>query len=144
MNLAFANDVAGGGRALRRTLARWLLAGSILLYAGCYNTETLTKEQLTATPDRDITVITKDALKYKFSRQNYRIVGDSLSGAGVQIIDVWPGEHQFNGSIPCSNIAQISHDEYNSRKTIFIVGASVFALSFVWGALVVSGYYDHH
>ena len=135
---------AEGGRAMRRTLARWLLAGSFLFHVGCYNTETLSKDQLRATQDHDITVKTNGALRYRFSKHQYSIVGDSLSGVGVQIIDVWPGEDRFKGSIPLSNIASIRNDEFNSRETIFIVAGSLFVLMFVGGALVASGLSVHH
>jgi len=121
-----------------------LLIASILFYIGCYNTETVTKEQLKATSIFDITVITVDSLEYKFSKQHYSIVGDSLSGVGVQIIDVWPGENQFKGLIPFSNIAQIKKDEFNPHKTWFIVGTSLLVLSFVLVTAVASTMLNGH
>ena len=108
---------------MKSTLARCLSVGLFLFSAGCYNTEPLTREQLTRAQDRDITVLTRDSLEYKFSKHQYSIVGDSLSGVGVQTIDVWPGENQFKGAIPFSNIVQIRNNEFNSQKTSFIVGA---------------------
>jgi len=129
---------------MKSTLVRYLLVCLVPSYVGCYNTDTVTKDQLKASTDRDIIVITKDSLEYKFSKHAYSIVGDSLSGVGVQNNDVRPGKNEFKGSIPLSKIAQIKNDGFNSRRTWFIVGASVLALSFVWLVAVGSALSVHH
>ena len=129
---------------MKSTLARYLLAVLLLVYAGCYDTEIITKERLPAGPDRDITVFTKDSLEYRFPAENYRIIGDSLSGVGVQIIDVWPVRKDFTGSIPLSNIAQVKTDKFNPRKTVAIVTASFLVASFALSVAVAAAILNGH
>jgi hypothetical protein len=100
-----------------------VLVSSILFSIGCYNTQTITREQLQATAKErlnaeqlDVTVIMKDSLEYRFVKDNYRIQGDTLTGFGVQTIG--DSERSFQGSIAFADITSLRTTEFSLAKTI--------------------------
>ena len=66
---------------MNREIICCVLVASLLFSIGCYSTEMVRKEELKAKAEHaDITVYTKDYLEYKFSKGNYSVQRDTLTG----------------------------------------------------------------
>jgi hypothetical protein len=115
---------------MKSKIVSLLLVASLLFYIGCYNTEMLKKEKLKDNLEQDINVIAKDSLEYKFYKGDYSIQNDTLSGTGVQMIEGWPTDKHFNGSMALSEIAQVKTVKLDVVTTI---GSIVLGLGFVIG-----------
>jgi len=137
-----------------------VLAASLLCCIGCYNNRTVTKEELKAKVEPvDIAVYTKGFTEYKFSRENYRIQGDSLTGFGVQVgkerMKISAYSEQLNDrsaaetlsentslhdsvvvSIAFADISRLVANEYNLSNTIvaivLTVGISLGAIALLF------------
>ena len=71
---------------MERQLVSCILIGSLFTCIGCYSSRTVTKGELKGKVEQvDIAIYTKSFEEYKFSKENYRIRGDTLSGFGVQV-----------------------------------------------------------
>jgi hypothetical protein len=125
-----------------------LLIASLLFCVGCYSNQTITSEELNTTvkeelkaevEQRDITVFTKDSLEYEFSKEHYRIQGDTLSGFGIQTIR--GKEVRFQGSIPFADIASVKTTEFSLAQTLVAIGLPVVAVGafFIAFAIGMSG-----
>ena len=118
---------------MKRKIISCVLVASFSFSIGCYNTQTITREQLQSTSkgqlnaeQLDITVCTIDSLEYKFLKDNYRIQGDTLTGFGVQTIGGI--DRHFQGSISFANITSLKTAEFSLAKTI--VAASLPFVAF--------------
>ena len=111
-----------------------VLVASLLFYIGCYSTQPITKDELKATVEHDdINVITKDSLEYRFYQGDYGIQGDTLSGTGVQILNGWATDKHFNGSMPLSEITELTAEKFSLGWTI---AAVLFPILLVGGFLI--------
>jgi hypothetical protein len=117
---------------MKRKIISCALVASISFSIGCYNTQTITREQLQATTKEelkakadkdDITVFTKGSLEYEFSKGNYRIQGDTLIGFGVQTID--GNDRPFHGAISFADITSLETEKFNLGITILAIGLPV-------------------
>jgi hypothetical protein len=116
-----------------------VLVSSLLFSIGCYSTVMMTKEELKAKVEQaDITVWTRDSLKYEFSKGNYHIQGDTLTGSGVRV-GVNKSTHkqykQNSGvtSIALADITSIETSEFSSAKTVLlIIGLGGVLLVTLW------------
>jgi hypothetical protein len=106
-----------------------LLLVSLSISVGCYNNQTITREELNPAKKDDlkaefehrgITVLTKDSLEYKFSKGNYRVQGDTLVGIGVQTIG--GDDKPFQGQIPFADITSLTTEEFDLTATIIAIG----------------------
>jgi hypothetical protein len=102
-----------------------VLIGSLILSSGCYSDQTITHGELTATPkenystlagQRDLIVFTKDSSRYEFSKENYLIQSDTLTGFGIQARD--GKEMRFHGTLSFSEITSLQTSEFSTGKTI--------------------------
>ena len=110
---------------MKKKIISCVLVSSLLSSIGCYNTQTITREQFQATTMErlsaeseqfDITICTIDSLEYKFLKDNYRIQGDTLTGFGVQTMG--GTERRFQGSIAFADITSVKTEEFSLAKTI--------------------------
>jgi hypothetical protein len=117
---------------LKRKIVSCVLLASVSFYVGCYNNQTITREELNAiskedlntkVEQRDITVFTKDSLEYRFSKENYRIQSDTLTGIGVQMIG--GNDNRFHGRIPIADITLIETEAFDLTGTIIAIGLPV-------------------
>lgn len=100
-----------------------VLVGSLCFSIGCYNAETVSKDELKAqTEQADITVFTKDSLEYKFIKNNYQLHGDTLSGFGVRKSTV-STEIVRDARLALEDVASIETRGFNLRSTILLCGA---------------------
>jgi hypothetical protein len=85
----------------------------------------MTNEELSAPPkghfaalveQRDLTVFTKDSSEYRFSKENYSIRGDTLTGFGTQRTD--GKEVKFHGSLSSAEITSLQTSEFSVGKTV--------------------------
>jgi hypothetical protein len=119
--------------SVKRKVVSCVLVASLSFSIGCYGTGTVTKDELKAKDEQvDITVFTKDSLEYRFSKENYHIHGDTLTGIGVQLIGDGRTEGRFDGSISFADIASIEMSELSIGKTILL---SVGIIGVVGGGL---------
>jgi hypothetical protein len=125
-----------------------LLIASLLVSVGCYNNQTIVKEDLdkatveklrSEVGQRDIVLFTKDSLEYHFSKENYRIKGDTLTGFGVQTF----GEQEkgFHGSISFADVTSLKTSEFSLGNTLFAIGLPLVAVGgfFLAFAIGMSG-----
>jgi hypothetical protein len=128
---------------MRRTIVSHALVAALVLSAGCYNYDTIRREEISADRIRRLTVeadqcdigVFTDTSHYQFDRGNYRVQGDTLAGFGVQTAGGY--EVPFKGFIPFSAITMIKTEEFSLAKTILIVaipGAAIGAFFIAWGA----------
>lgn len=101
---------------------RCILVAALLFSCGCYTTGTVSKKDLKARADPvDITFFTKDSLEYSFSKENYRVQGDTLSGYGMRsrnaVRDV-----VFNASVSLADIDSIETSEFDATTTVLLCG----------------------
>ena len=121
---------------MQRKIVSCVLLVFLSLSNGCYNNQTITRDQLNpATKDelnagveqRDIAVFTKDSLEFRFLKGNYRIQSDTLKGFGVQTIG---GEEKpFQGLIFLADIASLETEEFNLTNTIIAIVVPVGILA---------------
>jgi hypothetical protein len=115
-----------------------MVVASLLFYIGCYSTDPITKDELKATAENDINVMTKDSLEYRFNKGDYSIQGDTLSGTGVQVI--WEKGKltflRFHGSISFSEITTLTAEKFSAGKT---TAAIVIPIALAVGFLVWFG-----
>lgn len=98
----------------------WVILSSSSLYIGCYSTGSVTKEEFrTKAEQTDITVFTKDLSQYRFAREEYRIHGDTLSGAGFRVLNTTE-EKVLDASIPFADIGLIQTRQFSLGKTILL------------------------
>jgi hypothetical protein len=109
---------------VKRKIVACVLVASLSFFIGCYSTQSITKEELKATVERDINLITKDSLEYRFFGGDYSIQGDTLSGTGVQIINGWATDQHFHGSMSMTGIAKLTAEEFSLAGTIAAVAVS--------------------
>jgi hypothetical protein len=112
----------------------FVLIASLLVSLGCYNNQTIVKEDLdratveklqAAVEERDIWLFTRDSLEYQFSKANYRIKGDTLTGFGFQTIA--GQKSRFQGSIPFAEITSLKTSEFSLATTLFAIGLPLLA-----------------
>jgi hypothetical protein len=125
---------------MKKKIISCVLVTSLSFSVGCYNTQTITREQLEATTKEklkaeceevDIAVFTKDSLGYKFLKGNYRIQGDTLTGFGAQTIA--GTERRFQGSISFADITSLETEEFDLAGTIIAIGLPVgFVVGFMF------------
>ena len=117
---------------IKKKTISFVLIVSLSFSIGCYNNQTSTKEELTPTAkekltaeveQHDITILTKDSREYQFSKENYRIQGDTLTGFGVQKIN--DNEGRFHGSIALADITSLKTTEFSLTKTLLAIGFPV-------------------
>ena len=98
-----------------------VLVASLLFSVGCYSTGIVTKEELKAKPKPvDIVVCTKDSLTYRFSKEQYHIQGDTLSGSGIQIRANTVVGDSVDVSLSLADIVSIEAREYRSGRTALL------------------------
>jgi hypothetical protein len=110
-------------------MVTWICMFSVL-FMGCYTHTPVTKDELRANVAQDITVFTKDSLEYNFSKGNYSIRGDTLSGIGIKRIGGWLTDRDYHGTILLADIASLKTEECDLAGTmlcivIFGLGAGV-------------------
>jgi len=117
-----------------------ILVLALLSQVGCYSMSEVTKEEvITNTEYDDLTVITKDSLKYKFEKPGFYIVNDTLKGnAGIIDQDTWIREH-FDANIPLSDIIMFETSEYDGTKTWIFIGATVLVIVGIFLLIVATG-----
>jgi len=99
---------------MMKKIVSCVLVGAFVFYAGCYSADTVTKEELPAQVGQaDITVYTKD-WKYEFSKENYHIQGDTLSGVGVRMFKNTVAEQRFDGSLAFADITLIETRDWRA------------------------------
>jgi hypothetical protein len=107
---------------MKRKIVSCVLVASVSFYIGCYSTETVTREELEARVEKaDVTVYTKDSLEYKFSKGEYRIKGDTLSGSGVR----WSGGSSnivLDASLSFADVTLVKATEFSLGNTALLCG----------------------
>ena len=97
-----------------------MLVASLGFNIGCYNTAMVSKDELKARVEQvDISILTNDSLEYKFSKGNYRIQGDTLSGYGIRRGNVTT-DVVLDASLPFAQVHSIEIREFDLAKTIFL------------------------
>jgi hypothetical protein len=123
---------------MKKKIISCILVASLLFSIGCYNSQTITKEQLNSTAKKeletefdsiDITVLTKDSSEYKFLKGNYRIHGDRLVGFGVRRIA--GNDSSFHGSISFADITSLETTEFSLADTILAIGLPTIIAGFI-------------
>ena len=123
---------------MRRKCVARVLVASLLFAIGCYSTTTVTKEDLKGkVGEADIIVFTKDLSQYNFSKEDYHVHGDTLSGAAVRR-RIMGDEVALKASIAFSDIGLIETREFSPVKTILACGG------FGLGAVVVIALFFSH
>ncbi len=114
---------------MKKKIVSCVLIISLLLYVGCYNSETLTKQELTAM-DREaaITVFTKEQRRIVFEAGKYSLIGDTLWGMGAENVALSINK-PFRGPIPLSHIVVIEVKEFSAVKTMVFVGGVGLAVA---------------
>jgi len=96
-----------------------VLVASLLFTTACYNTGIVTKEELRARNEPvDITVWTRDSLTYRFSKEHYSILGDTLSGSGVRLSAGMPDS--VVATIALADISSIEATEFSEGKSVLL------------------------
>jgi hypothetical protein len=97
----------------------YVFVAPLLFTIACYNTGMVTKEELKARDEPpDITVRTRDSLTYRFSKEHYSILGDTLSGSGVRLSAGIPDS--VVASIALANISSIEATEFDEGKSVLL------------------------
>ena len=129
---------------MTRKIIAYILLVSFSLSFGCHNTSELSKDDLISTPTTDlktkcegfdVTVSTSNSGKYNFSKDNFRIHADTLTGFGTQYLN--GNDVPFRGSIPLGDVRSIETKEFSPTKTILIIvipAGIVTVLLFMWAA----------
>jgi hypothetical protein len=118
-----------------------ILLSVSILFAGCFTQSSITNEELKATVEHaDITVFTKDSLEYKFSKENYWIQGDTLSGSGVEVrVNTAEGD-SVRVAISFSEITSVEVEEFDVTGTMIVYALSVGAfVALLAGGAALSG-----
>jgi hypothetical protein len=107
---------------LKRKIVSCVLVASLSFYIGCYSTEMVSKDELKAKSGQvDITIFAKDSLEYEFTKGNYRILGDTLSGYGIRKQKV-STEVISDASLSFAVIDSIQTREFDLPRTIAFCG----------------------
>lgn len=149
---------------MKKKIISCVLLASVSFYIGCYNNQTITSAELKTMSNEelkakvknlDLTVGTKDSAEYKFTRENFRIHGDTLSGFDVQswkehmttaeyneLVEKHPTLTAISAhssahdtvvtSISLADITSVKTKEFSLGETIFVVlgvGAVGFLVS---------------
>jgi hypothetical protein len=133
---------------MKKKIISCVLVSFLLFSVGCYSTQTITREQFQATTKEelnakceqlDVAVFTKDSLEYKFSKGNYRIQRDTLTGFGVQTIG--GTDKRFQGSISLADITSLKTEGFSLSKTIIAASLpfAAFGVFVLIMALQLSG-----
>ena len=123
---------------MRRKCVARVLVASLVLSIGCYSTNMVTKEDLKGkVGEADIIVFTKDLSQYTFSKEDYRVHGDTLSGAAVRK-RIMGDEVALKASIALSDIGLIEAREVSPVKTILACGGFGLVV-----AVVTSLFFSH-
>jgi hypothetical protein len=121
-----------------------VLVASLSFSIGCYNNDTITREQLNPITKEelraeveqlDITVFTKESVRYKFLKGNYRVQSDTLIGFGVQTNG--GDDRPFHGYVCFADITSLETEEFSLAKTLIAIGLPVGAAAaflFSWAA----------
>jgi hypothetical protein len=105
---------------LKRKIVSCVIVASLSFYLGCYSTEMVSKDEIKARIDHvDITICTKDSLAYKFSKENYRIEGDTLSGYGIRTSNR-SSDIVLDASLSFADITSIETREFSLIRTILL------------------------
>ena len=117
-----------------------VLVVALLNLVGCYSMSELTKEEVITDKEYDdLTVITKDSLKYKFEKPDFYIVNDTLKGiAGIIDQDTRIREH-FDANIPLSDIIMFETSKYDGTKTLIVIGATVLVVVGIFFIVLAEG-----
>lgn len=111
-----------------------LLVASLLIWTGCYETVSLTRESYKhMNQNNEINVLVDSAgtiWKYHFSNGMYRIVNDTLVGTGTVITN--SGEEALSSvAIPVSKIRIFEAKELNLPETLLLAGGFVGATALI-------------
>ena len=99
-----------------------LLVGSLSFSVGCYTGVTVKKEELPkSVGESDIIVHTRDSLEYRFSGENYRVHGDTLSGYGIRRGRVLV-EEALVASLPFAAVDSLEVQKFDAGRTILLCG----------------------
>ena len=135
---------------MKRKIISCVLAASLLFSVGCYGTGMMTKEELKARTEQvDITVFTKDSLKYEFSKDHYRIQRDTLTGwscvalleSGHPVTVNTSARDSVVTSIALADIVSLKTKEFDLTNTILLcvgVGIGGVVLFFLSAFLFVT------
>lgn len=115
---------------MKEKIVSCVVVASFLLYAGCYDSVELTKQQLLQSNGQsNISVVTKLCRKYEFKKGRYCIQGDSLYGVGVQKFTPPFNDQTFRDPIALSDILLIETSEFSAGKTILLAGGIALAVA---------------
>ena len=118
---------------MNRKIVSCVLVASLSFCTGCYSTEMVSKDELKAKDEPvDITIFTRDSLEYKFSKENYRIQGDTLSGYGMRTGNV-STVVVLDARISIAEIDSIEAREFSLPHTILLCGGIGFV-----GVLIIT------
>jgi|GEM_PF-4871060 hypothetical protein len=149
---------------MKRQIVSCAFVVSLLFSIGCYSTEVVMKEELKAKAEQmDITVVTKDSLKYEFSKKRYRVQGDTLIGwsrvltapsstslSFQETVALLESGHSISAntytrdsvvtSIALADITSLKTDQFDLAGTIIcvILASSVLFIGFLYLILVPS------
>jgi hypothetical protein len=99
-----------------------VLVASLSFYIGCYSTELISTDGLKAKSGQvDIIVFAKDSSGYEFTKGNYRIAGDTLSGYGVRT-QKESTEVIFDASVSFAAVDSIKTRKLDLPRTIALCG----------------------
>ena len=124
---------------MNRRIISYILVSSLLFSIGCYNHQTITKEQLKAITKEqfkaefeyaDITVFMKDSSECTFLKGNCFIHNDNLIGSGVHTIA--GHDSSINSPISFADITSVESTEFSLEDTIGAIGAPVLATLLVY------------
>ena len=105
---------------MTRKIVSCVLVASLSFSIGCYSTEMVSKDEIKTRIDPvDITIYTKDSLEYKFSKECYRIQGDTLSGYGIRTSNR-SSSIVLDASLSFADITSIETRQFSLIRTILL------------------------
>ena len=114
---------------MKKTLIFLIIIAYFNTYIACSSTKhtTYSEAELTTNNERDIDVVTKESEKYRFKRNTYQTIGDSLVGKGRVIIgDEEQKLERIN--IALRDIAYVYNEEQGSTWEYVVVGVVVVGI----------------
>ncbi len=108
---------------MKNKIVSCLLVVSLSFYIGCYSTEMVSKEELKAKRHQvDVTILTRDSLEYRFSKENYSIQGDTLAGYGSRRWNM-STEIVLDARLSFTDMTSIETKEFSLVRTILLCSA---------------------
>ena len=107
-----------------------------LFLSGCFREAIFDTQMLDPPPDDNITVVTKDGTRYKFSSGSYKLAADSMGGRvligeGIRFKSGNAEYASFNGETPLDSVAKIS----TSQATPWLLGSIAgiaLIVAYIW------------